>query len=70
MPEKKPFHWKDGLIFLAVGSELVLFTVLGAFGGSMLDKRWETAPWAMVGGLFLGAAAGLVHFFRIARRFF
>jgi len=68
--EKTPFRWKDGLIFIAVGSELVLFTVLGAFVGSLLDRKWETAPWAMVGGLLLGAAAGFVHFFRIARRFF
>lgn len=58
------------MIFIGIGTELVLFTVLGAAVGTWLDNRWGSGPWAMIAGLTLGAAAGFIHFFRIARRFF
>jgi F0F1-type ATP synthase assembly protein I len=35
-----------------------------------LDDAYDTKPWLMVSGLLLGAALGLFHLFRLARRFF
>jgi len=70
LESKKSRGWKEGLIFIALGTELALFTVLGAYLGTLLDREWESSPWAMVTGLTLGAAAGFVHLFRVARRFF
>jgi F0F1-type ATP synthase assembly protein I len=70
MAERKPWGWKEALVFLAVGTELALFTVIGAYVGNWLDGQWETGPWGMAIGLSLGAAAGFLHLFRLARRFF
>lgn len=70
MADRKPWSWKEALIFLAVGTELALFTVIGALVGSRLDGEWETGPWGMAVGLTLGAAVGFIHLFRLARRFF
>lgn len=67
---KRPAHWREALVFVGMGTELVLFTVIGGFGGAWLDREWDTDPWVMVGGIFLGALIGFLHFFRVARRFF
>lgn len=70
MAERKPWGWKEALVFLAVGTELALFTVIGAFVGSWLDGMWETKPWGLVLGMAAGAAGGFIHLFRLAKRFF
>jgi F0F1-type ATP synthase assembly protein I len=52
-----------------VGLTLVISTVLGLWGGYVLDQRLGTAPWLMLVGLLLGIASGFVNLFRAAGLF-
>jgi F0F1-type ATP synthase assembly protein I len=70
MATKRDINWKQGLVFLGVGIELVALTVGMGYLGMFLDETWETQPTFMVAGLILGAALGLYHFIRLASRFF
>ena len=47
-----------------VGLTLVISTVLGLWGGHVLDGWLGTHPWLMLVGLLLGIAAGFVNLFR------
>jgi ATP synthase protein I len=49
-----------------VGLTLVISTVLGFWGGRVLDRWLGTAPWLMLVGLLLGIASGFVNLFRAA----
>ena len=56
------------LNLLAVGTTLVTCIVLGSLGGAWLDRRFDTAPWFLIGGLTLGTAAGFLELFRTVAR--
>jgi ATP synthase protein I len=47
-----------------VGLTLVISTVLGLWGGYVLDRWLGSAPWLMLVGLLLGIASGFVNLFR------
>lgn len=47
-----------------LGLTLAISVVGGALGGRWLDTRWETEPWLMLLGSFLGIGAGLYHFIK------
>jgi ATP synthase protein I len=49
-----------------VGLTLVISTVLGFWGGYVLDRWLGSAPWLMLVGLLLGIASGFVNLFRAA----
>jgi F0F1-type ATP synthase assembly protein I len=49
-----------------VGLTLVISTVLGFWGGRVLDRWLGSAPWLMLVGLLLGIASGFVNLFRAA----
>ena len=49
-----------------VGLTLVISTVLGLWGGYVLDRWLGSAPWLMLVGLLLGIASGFVNLFRAA----
>ena len=49
-----------------VGLTLVISTVLGLWGGYVLDRWLGSAPWLMLVGLGLGIASGFVNLFRAA----
>jgi ATP synthase protein I len=53
-------------VLSGVGLTLVISTVLGLWGGYVLDRWLGSAPWLMLVGLFLGIAAGFVNLFRAA----
>jgi F0F1-type ATP synthase assembly protein I len=52
-----------------VGLTLVISTVLGLWGGYVLDRWLGSAPWLMLVGLLLGIASGFVNLFRAAGLF-
>lgn len=49
----------------AVGLEMAIATLIGAFGGGWLDERFHTRPWLTTIGLVLGIAAGFRGLFRV-----
>jgi ATP synthase protein I len=51
-------------VLSGVGFTLVISTVLGLWGGRLLDRWLGTAPWLMLVGLLFGIAAGFVNLFR------
>ena len=55
---------------LAYGAAFSLFAavVAGLILGWLLDRWLGTRPWFLVGGLVLGAAAGLYEFIRTSSR--
>jgi ATP synthase protein I len=53
-------------VLSGVGLTLVISTVLGLWGGYVLDGWLGTKPWLMLVGLLLGIASGFVNLFRAA----
>jgi ATP synthase protein I len=51
---------------LRIGLELVVAVCVGAALGWAFDGWLGTAPWGMIGFLFLGFAAGVANIFRTA----
>ncbi|OIQ98326.1 ATP synthase protein I [mine drainage metagenome] len=52
-----------------IAIELVVNIAVGAGLGYFLDKWLGTKPWLMVVFVFLGAAAGVVNVYRVAKGF-
>lgn len=52
--------------FLTLGIQLALAVLVFFFLGRWLDEKFGTAPWLMIGGLFVGVTGGLFSFFRSA----
>ncbi|MEW6684140.1 MAG: AtpZ/AtpI family protein [Nitrospirota bacterium] len=50
-----------------VGVELVAATVVGTGLGYLLDQWLGTGPWLLIVGVFLGATAGILAIFRMAK---
>jgi ATP synthase protein I len=48
-----------------LGLTLVISTVLGFWGGHLLDGWLGTSPWLLLTGLLLGIAAGFVNLIRV-----
>lgn len=55
--------------FGAVGTELVVASLLGYFGGRWLDGQWDTDPWFRLIGFFLGLVAGSKSLYVLARQY-
>ncbi|MEE9347350.1 MAG: AtpZ/AtpI family protein [Robiginitomaculum sp.] len=51
-----------------LSTELVVAVMVGGALGYGVDYFAKTAPWFMVGGLFLGLATGVRNTFRLAER--
>jgi ATP synthase protein I len=50
---------------LRIGMELVVAVVCGLGIGWLIDRGLGTRPWAMIGFLFVGFAAGLANIYRV-----
>jgi ATP synthase protein I len=53
------------VVFAGAGFELAGCILLGLFAGQWVDKRLGTAPWLLILGVFIGAAAGIFNLYRI-----
>jgi ATP synthase protein I len=59
--------FRKGLsIAVRIGVELVAALVVGAGLGYLADWYFDTRPWLVVIGLFLGMSAGLLNIYRAA----
>lgn len=52
------------VMFAGAGFELAGCILLGLFAGQWLDKKLGTAPWLLILGVFIGAAAGIFNMYR------
>ena len=69
-PGRPDRRWVRQLgVLSGVGLTLVISTVLGFWGGYVLDRWLGSAPWLMLVGLLLGIASGFVNLFRAAGLF-
>jgi ATP synthase protein I len=50
-----------------IATELVAGVAVGTFIGYALDRWLGTRPWLMVVFFFLGAAAGMMNVYRVAK---
>lgn len=50
--------------FAGAGAQFVLSILLFLYIGKWLDGRFGTAPWLLMIGVFVGAAAGFYSFYR------
>jgi ATP synthase protein I len=54
-----------GLVSVATGGfEFAVAILLGVFAGQWLDRRIGTAPWLVILGVAVGAAAGFYNLYR------
>jgi ATP synthase protein I len=65
--DKEELNRKSGLAYAAAFS-LFAAVVAGLILGWLLDRWLGTRPWFLVGGLVLGAAAGLYEFIRTSSK--
>jgi ATP synthase protein I len=64
-PRETDRRWLRPLgVLSGVGLTLVVATVLGLWGGYVLDGWLGTTPWLTLLGLLFGIAAGFVNLFR------
>jgi len=69
-PSQSDRRWIRQLGTLSgVGLTLVISTVLGLWGGYVLDRWLGSAPWLTLVGLLLGIVSGFVNLFRAAGMF-
>lgn len=47
-----------------LGTELIVATFLGAVMGYAIDSQFDSAPWFLIMGVFVGGAAGCLNAFR------
>jgi ATP synthase protein I len=50
--------------YASAGLEFAAAIGIGLFAGQWLDKRFGTAPWLLMLGVFVGAAAGFLSLLR------
>ena len=53
-------------IFVQVGVEMAVAIALCTLVGLGVDRYWQTAPWGVMVGFLLGAAAGIRNAYRAA----
>lgn len=61
--------WRALSLVSLIGADLAVCTLIGVWIGQKVDMHFDTAPWWMVVGLFLGIGTGLVTIVPIIKRF-
>ena len=64
---RKLFGAKDQLQILSLGTEFALIEILFVGIGYWFDTRFDTLPWCLVAGMYIGFALGITHIVSIAR---
>ncbi|TYO96558.1 AtpZ/AtpI family protein [Desulfallas thermosapovorans] len=53
-----------------IGTELAITTLLGFYGGRLLDDKLGTEPWFLVAGVLAGVGLGIMGIVKTLQRFF
>lgn len=61
--------WKALSLVSIIGVDLAVCTTIGVWVGRKVDMYFDTAPWLMIVGLFLGMGAGVLSIIVIIKRF-
>ena len=56
MPDSDESNWGK---YLGYGLEMAVGIALGIWAGSWFDRRYGSAPWGLLIGVFLGLAGGM-----------
>jgi len=72
---EKPKTGKNGAITAiavtaTIGTELAVTTLLGFYGGRLLDERLGTESWLLVAGVLTGVGVGIFGIIQTMQRFF
>ncbi|SFQ97988.1 AtpZ/AtpI family protein [Desulfoscipio geothermicus] len=72
---EKPKTRKNGAltaiaVTTTIGTELAVTTLLGFYGGRLLDERLGTEPWLLVAGVLTGVGVGIFGIIQTMQRFF
>ncbi len=59
MPKEREGAAGDLISYSGLGLQFAATVVLFAFAGRWLDERWNTSPWFLLVGVFLGFGLGL-----------
>ncbi|MBI4958679.1 MAG: AtpZ/AtpI family protein [Desulfovibrio sp.] len=52
-------------IAFRLGTELIVATFLGSVMGYALDYKFDSSPWFLIVGVFMGGAAGCLNAYRV-----
>jgi len=63
-PEVRKSLWNAGR-YSAVGLEMGISVSFGLFIGWLVDKKFETAPWGAMIGVFFGLGAAGMALYRV-----
>ena len=63
---RKLFGTHDHLEIFSLGTEFALIEILFIGGGYWLDIKFDTLPWCLVAGAWIGFALGITHIVSIA----
>jgi len=68
-PDKNP-AFTEGLVYLSMGTELVITVLFGWFIGSYLDEKFSCSPVILLSLIIGGFIAWVFHLLRMTRKFF
>jgi len=61
--------WKSLALVSIIATHLVILLLIGVWVGNRVDAFFQTSPWFMVLGLFIGLGAGVLGIIPIIKKF-
>jgi F0F1-type ATP synthase assembly protein I len=52
-------------VAVSIGAPFGVLVSSGAFGGHLLDAKFDTSPWLTLAGIAVGSVAAFVNMFRV-----
>ncbi|RKD23061.1 hypothetical protein BEP19_12610 [Ammoniphilus oxalaticus] len=68
MPNPQQSPWKGLSLVSVIGMDVGIGTYVGVWLGKKVDVYLNSAPWGLVGGVFVGVATGVLVAVPIIKR--